>query len=103
MTQNFTFQGGLAFDDPVNPNTNNVLYGAQDSLLNGNSQYNTWTSNNPDHTMLGEGYGSKNLGVVMQSNAVGYSLMDLCDDTKIWTNQSNGSTGAGFCLPTSSV
>lgn len=106
LTQNWTFQGGLAFNDPLDVNTSNVLYGASNTIFNGNMQYTTWTQNNPDHTTLGNGYGSKNLAMVMMSNSYGYGLDFLSDNTNgthKWTNQLNGVSGYGFYIPTSTV
>ena len=112
LTQNFTFQGGLSFDDPTSPNTQNVLYGAGDSVLNGNVPYQVFSSNLPDRKMLGEGYGSKNLGVVMMSNSNGYSLDFLSNPNNSWQllGSSGGSkptqtstTITGFAVPDSAI
>ena len=124
ITQNFTFQGGLAFDDPTvskqeveNPNTGtsseewiSTIFGAENNVFKntqtiGTAQYNTWVSNNPAFRSLGDkGYGSMNIATVLLSNANGYSLDKLCDvDAKWPLILDTTKTISGFALPQNAI
>ena len=123
VTQNFTFQGGLAFDDPTlskqlvdNGGQNPVekwvstLFGVERNVYTqtfGTQVYNTWAGNAPGMNNLGlqtQGYGSKNIANVILSNANGSSLDVLSNPNNVWYEVQNPSTVIhGFALPPSGV
>lgn len=123
MTQNFTFQGGLAFDDPTlskqqvteNGDTSVVkfistLFGVERNVYQqtfGTNNYDTWSSNAPGMQNLGrftKGYGSKNIANVILSNANGSTLAQLSNPNNTWYLTRNPSQAVtGFALPSSGV
>ena len=124
LTQNFTFQGGLAFDDPemskqqvTDQSTGNsvtqfisTLFGTERNVYQqvfGTQNYDTWSGNAPGMQNLGrftKGYGSKNIANVILSNANGSSLANLSDPNNIWYLTRDPNTAIhGFALPPSAV
>ena len=122
VTQNFTFQGGLAFDDPTasqqqvqNPQTGSYseewissLLGSEANVYRqtfGTAQYNTWVANAPGLKNLGDkGYGSQNIATVMLSNANGTPLDILSDPNHTWNlTMSSNTSISGFALPSTAV
>ena len=122
VTQNFTFQGGLAFDDPTasqqqvqNPQTGSYseewissLLGSEANVYRqtfGTAQYNTWVANAPGLKNLGDkGYGSQNIATVMLSNANGTPLDVLSDPNHTWNLTLSANTSiSGFALPQTAV
>ena len=123
VTQNFTFQGGLAFDDPTlskqlvdNGGQNPVekwistLFGSERNVYTqtfGTKVYDAWAGNAPGMNNLGlqtNGYGSKNIANVLLSNASGYSLDVLSNPNTQWYQVQDPSIIIhGFALPPSGV
>ena len=103
VTQNWTFQGGLAFDNQLTPKedlSNNVLFGSSYSILNNNPNYDT--SSDPAYTSMCAPLGSLNLGNVLMSNAMGYPLSQIDGTWNVpWT--SSPQRASGFSLVKNSI